>query len=198
MLLRRASYKRDKNEIVKLIEVVGESFVPKISERVGAEGYCRYLFGLNHDYIKSTRGKDCPLPRDPAVFVVEENGRIIGLAACFGYYLPYDGAYLVCCMVDGRYRNLGIGKRLVKARTEYLESLSVSCINVTTWSNNLASRSALEKSGFILSNIVPDERGPGIHGLLYKKFINRNSMKKMFSWNLGMRFKNSLSAVSSR
>lgn len=157
--------KEDINRILEIIDIVGDTYVPTISERVGTFGYFEYIQGRNPEYIRDKYG-DVSLPEKPRTIVyLNDSGIIAGFLSYFEYFEPYNNAYFATIMVDERYRRQGVGTNLINEMLNDLKGKGIDSLKVTTWSTNEASRGLLIKSGFKLLESIIDEREKGVDGL---------------------------------
>ncbi len=169
-MLVRKIVDQDKEGIIKLFQDVGNYFVPPLDSRTSLEGYYNYATGNNPDYIQKKYGKAFE-PKLPFAFVAvdPDDNSIIGFAAGFGYFEPFDGAYFVCIMVSPNTWRKGVGTRLVnEVLTELVEQNSEK-VSLTTWSTNAASLRLWQKFDFTLYKTIEDEREPGVHGMYFCK-----------------------------
>lgn len=156
------------SEVLHIVETVGPEFVPPIHKRTTNELFAHYLFGEG-EYVNVMWG--CT-PLRPTVYIAYYNDKPIAISSCFGYIPKVKGAFLSSTMVLKEYRRKGVAHQLMLARLKKLISQNVKKVTVKSWSTNIASIGNLKKVGFEIESVNPDERGPGIDGLVLSQYLN--------------------------
>ncbi|MBN1162478.1 GNAT family N-acetyltransferase [Patescibacteria group bacterium] len=163
---------KDKQKIVSMIENVGDSFVPKVRDRVDPGGYFTYLRGKNRKYLEEKYGNKIPSPKGAKMFTIKNKDELLGFASYYKHFEPFDGAYFICIMVTPELQSNGLGKTLVQKVVDDAKKENITKMSVTTWSTNENSRRLFESNGFKLNKTVLNERAPGVHGLYLERYFS--------------------------
>ena len=100
------------------------------------------------DILKATWARNSVLSRADKVFVIRENGRIVGFNACM---LHHDTASIDLIGVDPDFQGRGLGRRLTGAALAHYASRA-NRMTVGTQSANHASLALYQRAGFIVHN----------------------------------------------
>lgn len=165
--------KQDYIGCLKLINRVGNDFIPPITERTTEEGYLNFLLASNDDvsmeYARTRYGKTWQRPKGARTFIAKANGRIVGFASSWDHLkVPYDCGVFVCYMIDPYYQQNGIGSKLLQSSLSAIAVSGVKRVVTTTWSTNIGSIRTFEKHGFNLRDRILNKRAPGIDELVFQ------------------------------
>ncbi len=85
--------------------------------------------------------------------------------------------YISTFAVRRKFRNTGVAKKLFeyffdRVLMEVFPEAQIKLVETRTWSTNVASKSLLEKMGFVLEKRLKNHRGEGVHTDYYIKKLN--------------------------
>lgn len=136
-------------EIIQFFEQNDPDFYPLISQRTQLTSFIELTF-IHRGFI----------------ILFEKEGKIIGLAAlCFEN--PTYQYYLHYIAVIKSQRGLGIGQQLIQAASYYVQQAGGSQLILTSWSSNVKAKHFYNKIGFVIIDILEDDRSPGIHTYIF-------------------------------
>lgn len=137
------------DEIIQFFEDNDPDFYPPISQRTQLTSFIELTF-IHRGFI----------------ILFEKEGKIIGLAAlCFEN--PTYQYYLHYIAVSKSQRGLGIGQQLIHAASYYVQKAGGSHIILTSWSSNVKAKNFYNKIGFVIIDILKDDRSPGVHTYIF-------------------------------
>jgi len=136
-------------EIIQFFEQNDPDFYPPISQRTQLTSFIELTF-IHRGFI----------------ILFEKEGKIIGLAAlCFEN--PTYQYYLHYIAVSKSQRGLGIGQQLIHAASYYVQKAGGGQLILTSWSSNVKAKNFYNKIGFVIIDILEDDRSPGIHTYIF-------------------------------
>lgn len=144
-------------EVLKLGAQYDEDFVPCISARMPLEDY----FGR----FRQAEGF--------GIIAIDEE-TVVGFLGGF-YRHPENGsAWYQYIVIEKEHRHKGLAGQLYAFGDDLLRSQSITFVFIRTWSGNRQSERSFYKHGFLLKDIIRNDRGIGIHTLLYEKSLFRS------------------------
>ncbi len=144
-----AKYSDVNAEIIQFFEQNDPDFYPPISQRTQLTSFIELTF-IHRGFI----------------ILFEKEGKIIGLAAlCFEN--PTYQYYLHYIAVIKSQRGFGIGQQLIQAASYYVQQAGGSQLILTSWSSNVKAKHFYNKIGFVIIDILEDDRSPGIHTYIF-------------------------------
>jgi len=136
-------------KIVQFLEENDSDFYPPISQRTQLNSYVELIFAQHGLLI-----------------LFETNGKIIGLTGLciknpsYQYYLKY-------LAVDKQHRGLGIGSILIQAASYHVKQIGGNQVILTCWSSNSQAIHAYNKAGFVIIDIILNDRSVGEHTYVF-------------------------------
>ena len=136
-------------EIIQFFEQNDPDFYPPISQRTQLTSFIELTF-IHRGFI----------------ILFEKEGKIIGLAAlCFEN--PIYQYYLHYIAVSKSQRGLGIGQQLIHAASYYVQKAGGSQLILTSWSSNVKAKKFYNKIGFVIIDILENDRSIGVHTYIF-------------------------------
>jgi ribosomal protein S18 acetylase RimI-like enzyme len=136
-------------EIIQFFEDNDRDFYPPISQRTELTSFIELTF-IHLGFI----------------IVYEQEGKIIGLVAvCFEN--PRYQYYLRYIAVSQSNRGLGIGHQLIQAASYFVHKSGGTQLILTSWSSNVKAKNFYNKIGFVIIDILEDDRSPGVHTYIF-------------------------------
>lgn len=136
-------------DIIQFFEENDPDFYPPISQRTQLTSFIELTF-IHRGFI----------------ILFEKEGKIIGLAAlCFEN--PTYQYYLHYIAVSKTNRSLGIGQKLIQAASYYVQQAGGSQLILTSWSSNVKAKHFYNKIGFVIIDILKDDRSSGVHTYIF-------------------------------
>lgn len=145
----------DFNQLREFFHLVDAEFLPPLSERDSVDDLVwRYL---------DDKESDCMICR---------NGMSISAAVAFEYLnQQHSSVYLTFFAVHPQHRRQGMGLAYRLKILTWLKQQGVQEVITRTWSTNRAMCRLNEQVGFLVDYVIPDDRGPGIDTIYYKKYL---------------------------
>ena len=136
-------------EIIQFFEDNDCDFYPPISQRTELTSFIELTF-IHRGFI----------------IVYEQEGKIVGVVAlCFEN--PTYQYYLHYIAVSQSNRGLGIGHQLIQAASYFVLKSGGNQIILTSWSSNVKAKKFYNKIGFVIIDILVDDRSPGVHTYIF-------------------------------
>lgn len=136
-------------EVIQFFEDNDSDFYPPISQRTQLTSFIELTF-IHGGFI----------------ILFEKENKIIGLTAVcfenpkFQYYLHYIA-------ISKPFRGLGIGQQLIQAACYYVQQAGGNQLILTSWSTNVKAKKFYNKIGFVIIDILKDDRSPGVHTYIF-------------------------------
>jgi ribosomal protein S18 acetylase RimI-like enzyme len=154
------------SRIFQFFEENDNDFFPPISHRIELKDYIELIF----DHLG-------------ILILFEDKGKIIGLTALC-YKNPKYQYYLKYLAVAREYQGLGIGSILINAAANQIMKIGGSQLILTCWSSNVRARHVYNKAGFVIIDIIFNDRSHGEHTYIFALDLMNNIISNKI---LGMR-----------
>ena len=154
----RAAQKADLPRIKSFLKVVDRDFYPSLSER-GSLGKMSRRFTLGKKY---------------RCFLMESGSypeSLMGIAVYIKPWKTDSDAFIKILAVRPDIRGGGFGSMLRKEVLERISKEGAKEVYATTWSTYSRMIHINRKMGFRIHKIVKNDRGPGMHTLVFRKIL---------------------------
>ena len=141
-------------EIINLGHKCDKEFIPNLSERMPIE-----------DYFKRFRNEN------GFTLIAVKNGSFVGCLCNFYKHPETKRPWYQCIIIDELYRENKLANIFYNLSDEILFKRGEFFVQGRTWTQNLRNRKALKTIGFYHTNTKMNDRGNGIHTLLYEKCL---------------------------
>ena len=141
------------NEIYEFFKIVDSYYYPPLSKRSPLT-----------EFID-------PIIKDGNILYLKENDKIIGMITYYYFYPDLKAAYIDSISILEEYRGKKLGKLLMDKCFSDLKSKNIHLVKLRTWSTNKITTNLYPKLGFKISDIVKNDRGPGIDSIYFEKHI---------------------------
>lgn len=141
------------NQIIDLTAEAEHEFIPHLTKRMTLDDYIMEMLS----------GK---------IYVCLNNGKLAGYAAVINKEVhkdipAFNFLYFHTVIIDPKYRNMGISKKLLKLILKDPTHKGKSCFS-RTWSTNQGSIKMHTDCDFRLVRTLKNARGRGVHTLVFK------------------------------
>lgn len=107
--------------------------------------------------------------RDVSEYVIlEQDGIVVGYG---GFRQAFDGADITNIAVRKEFRNMGLGKLIMRELTERAKKRNVRSLTLEVRVGNMGARALYEKSGFVSLGVRPGFYQDGEDALIMEKHI---------------------------
>lgn len=115
-----------------------------------------------------------PVIRHGRVFVLEEEGRVLGAIEYMLEWNNHARAYIIGLAIARESRGIGCGTDLMGGSINILAREGIECFELTVDPANLAAIYLYErKLGFVRTGLYADEYGPGINRIAMEKRVSQ-------------------------
>lgn len=154
------------NDIITFGYKCDNEFIPKLSERMPIEDYFFRFQNENGFTIVATKEND-----------------FVGCLCSFYKHPETNRPWYQCIIINEHYRQNKLAKKFYDLSDIILKSRGEYFVQGRTWVQNIKNRKALKSIGFYQTKTKIDDRGIGIHTLLYEKCLYKsnffNSINKL-------------------
>jgi ribosomal protein S18 acetylase RimI-like enzyme len=100
------------------------------------------------------------------------NNSFAGCFCCYHKHPVHHKATIQFVLIAEEYRNKKITDVFFDLAFEIFRKNGCSLIESTTWSTNYQSQKVFARNGFYLKRVIENERGEGIHTLVFEKRLD--------------------------
>jgi aspartate racemase len=140
-------------EVIEHFQRHDDKFFPPLSTRGGVSGYISSLFSM-----------------DGRLLLCYISGKLVGVMG-FGFNHPEWSTYFQYIAIDQEYQGKGLPQKMVNKGIEMAVAKGETRVVARTWSTNLVMLRFFSLQGFIHFDTLYNDRGEGVHTLLFSKVI---------------------------